>query len=71
MGPSGLSVRGTTITDFDESASKSIKIGRKTSERLETVLTGGKIVLRKMIEEMTGEVNGRINENTILLKAIK
>jgi hypothetical protein len=24
-----------------------------------------------MIEEMTGEVNGRINENTILLKAIK
>jgi hypothetical protein len=71
MGPSGLSVRGSTITDFDESNSKSIKIGRKTAERLESVLTGGKIILRKLVEEMTGEVNGRINENTILLKVIK
>ena len=56
---------------YNSDNSKSIKIGRKTSEKLQAVLTGGKIVLRKMIEEMTGEANGRINENTIILKVIK
>lgn len=71
MGPSGLSVRGTTIINFDESTSRSIKIGRKTNERLETVLKGGKIVLKRLVEEMETVANGRLNENTILLKVIK
>jgi len=71
MGPSGLSVRGTTIIDFDESTSRSIKIGRKTNERLETVLKGGKIVLKRLVEEMETAANGRLNENTILLKVVK
>ena len=71
MGPSGLSVRGSTIVDYDEPTSRSIKIGRKTNERLETVLKGGKIVLRKLQEEMENPANGRINENTILLKVVK
>ena len=71
MGPAGLSVRGTTIANFDESSSKALQIGRKTQERLETVLKGGKIVVKRLIDEMKNDTNGRINENTILLKVIK
>ena len=67
----GLGVRGTSLVGYNGDNSKSIKIGRKTAENLQSVLTGGKIVLRKMIEEMSGQVNGRINENTILLKVIR
>jgi hypothetical protein len=70
-GRDGINVRGTSLVSYNSDNSKSIKIGRKTSEKLQAVLTGGKIVLRKMIEEMTGEANGRINENTIILKVIK
>jgi hypothetical protein len=70
-GPSGLSVRGTTLVGINSSASKSMKIGRKTAEKLQAVLTGGKIIHKRLIEEMKGEANGRINENTILLKAVK
>jgi len=71
MGPSGLNIRGTTIVDFDESTSRSIKIGRKTNDRIEAVLKGGKIILKRMIEEMENPANGRLNENTILLKVTK
>ena len=67
-GPSGLSVRGTTLTGYNADSSKSMKIGRKTNERLQTVLTGGKIIQKRLIAEMQNEANGRINENTILLK---
>lgn len=70
-GPSGLSIRGTTLVGINTEASKSMKIGRKTAEKLQAVLTGGKIVQKRLIEEMKGEANGRINENTILLKASK
>jgi hypothetical protein len=45
-----------------------MKIGRKTNERLQAVLTGGKIVQKRLVAEMQNEANGRINENTILLK---
>lgn len=68
-GPSGLSVRGTTLVGINTESSKSMKIGRKTTEKLQAVLTGGKIVQKRLIEEMNGDANGRINENTILLKA--
>ncbi|CAB5221020.1 hypothetical protein UFOVP247_71 [uncultured Caudovirales phage] len=67
-GRDGFGVKGTTLTGYDTETSKSLKIGRKTAEKLEAVLKGGKIIQRKLIEEMQGDVNGRINENTILLK---
>lgn len=68
-GPSGISVRGSTLVGCDWNSSRSMKIGRKTTEKLDAVLKGGKIVQKRLIEEMKGEANGRINENTILLKA--
>lgn len=70
-GRDGINIRGTSLVSYNNDSSKSIKIGRKTAENLQAVLTGGKIVLRKMVDEMTGEVNGRINENTVLLKVVK
>lgn len=70
QGPSGLSVNRTSISGYDPNNSKSMKIGRKTEEHLKTVLTGGKIVLRRLSEQMNGEINGRVNETTILLKKL-
>jgi hypothetical protein len=70
-GKSGLGIKGTTLIGYDETTSKSIKIGRKTAEKLDIVLKGGKIAQRKFIDEMDGQPNHRINENTILLKSIK
>jgi len=73
LGPVGLSVKGTTITGYDEKTSVTKKL-RKPEEVLPKVLEGGKLVLRKLMDELTTtskEANGRINTDTILLRAIK
>ena len=69
----GLSVRGTTLTGFDAELSQ-MKTLRKPEEGLKTVLSGGKIVLKKFMDTLTTkptQPNGRINDQTILLRAIK
>jgi hypothetical protein len=69
----GLEVKGTTVI-FDDKISEAKKIGRKTKETLDLVLKGGKIVLKKVFENIkTGniEVTGRLSENTILLRVEK
>jgi len=70
---SGLSVKGTTLTNFEES--KSIQ---KTVRKPETVLSGvisaGKIALRKTLTDINAveqPMTGRINADTILLRVIK
>lgn len=69
---SGLSIKGTTITGFsDESVQKTL---RKPKEQLATFKSAGKIQLRKYLEEIKAvdiKMNGRINEQTILLKVAK
>lgn len=69
----GLSVKGTTIVDYDQTSSLKKKL-RKPEDVIQKVLTGGKLVLKKLMIELTTkpiEVNGRINDDCILLKAIK
>ncbi len=69
----GFSVKGTTIINYDQTSSIKKKL-RKPEEVIQKVLTGGKPVLKKLMSELTTkpiEVNGRINEDCILLKAIK
>ena len=69
-GPAGLSVRRTTIDGYDSDASVT-KTLRKPDETLKKVLTGGKTVLKKLMDELTtkpGKLAERINENVILLK---
>jgi hypothetical protein len=72
MGPSGFMIKGTTIQGFDEtSISKKL---RKPEEILPRVLTGGKRILGKIFTEINSKEskpNGRINKDTVLLKAIK
>jgi hypothetical protein len=65
-----LSVKGTTITNFDEA--KSIcKTLRKPEEKLKEFKAAGKIALRKFLEDINAtdtKMNGRLNEEIILLK---
>lgn len=65
-----LGVKGTSITGFDEN--KSIcKTLRKPAEQLKEFKAAGKVALRKFIEDINAvdtKMNGRINEETLLLK---
>jgi len=65
-----LGVKGTTITGFDEF--KSIqKTLRKPEDKLKEFKAAGKVQLRKFLEDINAtdtRMNGRINEDTILLK---
>jgi len=65
-----LSVKGTSITGFDEVRSVQ-KTLRKPEEQLKEFKSAGKVALRKFLEDIKAvdiKLNGRINEETILLK---
>ena len=65
-----LNVRGTTITGYDENKSTQKTI-RKPEVQLKEFMSASKVELRKFLENIkTTEVklNGRINEDTVLLK---
>jgi hypothetical protein len=70
---SGLSVKGTTIIGFDENASIQ-KTLRKPDEQLASFKNAGKVALRKFLDEIKAvdiKLNGRINDDVILLKLTK
>jgi hypothetical protein len=70
MGPAGLSVKGTTLQGFDEATSIKKKL-RKPDDILKRCVSGGKIVMRKLMDEVNSKesaLNGRLNEETILLR---
>jgi hypothetical protein len=65
-----LGVKGTSITGFDENASVQ-KTLRKPDEQLKEFKAAGKVQLRKFLEDIKAvdiKLNGRINEDTVLLK---
>lgn len=69
----GLSIKGTTIIDFDDTTSKS-KTLRKPTETLQRVLSGGKVILRNLMTEIKTKESaavGRTNGDTILLRITK
>jgi hypothetical protein len=68
----GLQVKGTSITNYDEATSTTKRTGRKPEVYIDKVLNGGKIVLRKLMEELKNDapLAYRINENTILMKVV-
>jgi hypothetical protein len=65
-----LGIKGTSITGFDEN--KSIcKTLRKPEEKLKEFKAAGKVQLRKFLDDINAtdtRMNGRINEEIILLK---
>jgi hypothetical protein len=65
-----LGVKGTTITGFDEFKSVQ-KTVRKPEEKLKEFKAANKVALRKFLDDINAtdtKMNGRINEETILLK---
>ena len=65
-----LGVKCTTITGFSETQSI-CKTLRKPEEKLKEFKSAGKVALRKFLEDINAtdtRMNGRINEETILLK---
>lgn len=65
-----LGVKGTTIIGFDEDKSVQ-KTLRKPEEQLKEFKAAGKVQLRKFLEDIKAvdiKLNGRINEDTVLLK---
>lgn len=73
IGPAGLTVTRSSLKGFDPETSITKKL-RKPEDTIPLVLSGGKIQLRKLIDEIktTGKTpNGRINTDTILLRTIK
>lgn len=70
---SGLSVKGSTIEGFDEHLSIQ-KTLRKPLEVLTQLSKAKKVELRKLMGTINGKefsLNGRLNDDTILIKAIK
>jgi hypothetical protein len=68
----GLQVKGTSIIGFNDATSFTKGTGRKPEEYVKRVLDGGKLVLRKIMEELKTDkpLAYRINENTILLRVV-
>jgi hypothetical protein len=67
---SELSIKGTTIINFDESKSVQ-KTLRKPLEQLKEFKSAGKVQLRKFLDDINAvdiKLNGRVNEETLLLR---
>jgi hypothetical protein len=67
-----LAVKGTSILNFSETLSI-CKTLRKPEEKLKEFKAAGKVQLRKFLEDINAtdtRMNGRINEETILLKVV-
>jgi hypothetical protein len=72
-GPAGIRVKGTTLIGYDVETSISKGL-RKPEASIQDLLGAGKVSLRKFIDEIktvASQPNGRINQDTILLKVIK
>ncbi len=73
MGPAGLNVKGSTLTGWDEKTS-TVKTLRKPTEQLNKLKDGGKVVLRKFMDDIKCKpknATGRINKETVLVRIIK
>lgn len=69
----GLSVKGSTITQFNAATSIS-KTARKPEETIEKALNSSPSASKKLLESLSTKekmMNGRINNETILLRVIK
>ena len=73
--PVGMSVKGSTLQDFDADISFGKKVRDQYTDRIiNEVLTGGKVKLRRVMPSINAkekEVTGRINKNQIILRAVK
>lgn len=69
---SELNIKGTSITNYDETNSIQ-KTLRKPAEQLKEFKAAGKVQLRKFLDDIKAvdiKLNGRINEDVLLLKVL-
>ena len=73
LNPDGLNIKGTTVQAFDDTKSIQKKV-RKPDVILPSVTQGGKVALRKIMDDIKAKespLTGRINNDTILLRVTK
>jgi hypothetical protein len=66
----GLQVKGSTLLNYSKQKSSAKKL-RKPEEVMPKVLSGGKVVLKNLLDSLTtknAKVTGRINKDTILVR---
>jgi len=69
----GIQVKGSTLQNYDPEMCEQ-KVVRRPEAFLPIILSATKVKLRKILDELTtkgSDVNGRINEECIILRAIK
>ncbi len=69
----GLSMKGSTVVNFTESKSVQKKL-RKPEVTLPEVITGGKVLLRNIMDSIRAVesgLTGRLNSDTILIRTLK
>lgn len=69
----GIQVKGSSLQNYDPAQSEQ-KALRKPAETLKRVIEGGKIVLRKLLSDLSTKestASGRINSDCIIVRAIK
>jgi hypothetical protein len=69
----GIQVKGTTLQNYDPDQCEQRTL-RKPQETLKKVIDAGKVQLRKLLSELTTKestVNGRINEDCLIVRVIK
>ena len=67
-----MSIKGTTITGFNGTSVQ--KTLRKPKDQIDAFKNSGKVLLKKYMDTINAvetKLNGRINEQTILLKINK
>ena len=72
-GPSGLSVKGASVTGFDVEKSATKRL-RKPEDAIMALLGAGKVTLRRFMDDIksvASEAKGRINTDTVLLRLVK
>jgi hypothetical protein len=73
MSPQGIQVKGTTLIGWDTELSVSKSL-RKPEITIPELLKVGKVAIRSFMPELktaASAPNGRLNEQTILLRVIK
>lgn len=69
---SGISVKGSTLKNFDQNTSIEKKL-RKPDSVLKSVMEGGKVALRKVLDPIKCKerrLTGRLNKDTIILRVL-
>ena len=64
-----LDVKGASVVDYDETSSNTYRIGRKTEEQLQKVLSSTRRSISKVLTGLkTTSIQHRSSENTVLLR---